>query len=286
MRFLVVEPNRSLASFSDSFSAGNHSGPVRPLGAVSVSSGRPVTRGLLTHNAAAVIRATGSHHVSFLRTATTSVLTGRNRGTASDQRPGDAMTTDSRPSAGPAAGRSERLARSLQRAQDGDLSGLDDIVAELNPLLWHVARSQGLLHDDAEDVVQTTWLELVRNLQSVHTPAALTGWLIQATKRESWHTNARRRKHAGVDPVILEAVPADLPDPLDGLRHDVLWRHFTELSEKCRTLLRVVAHGVKPDYATISVSLGMPVGSIGPTRGRCLAKLRELLRADPAWDLE
>ena len=65
----------------------------------------------------------------------------------------------------------------------------------------------------------------------------------------------------------------------------VLWRHIETLSERCRSLLRVVAFSDRPDYASVAQALGMPVGSIGPTRGRCLAKLRLLLDADPHWGI-
>jgi DNA-directed RNA polymerase specialized sigma24 family protein len=65
----------------------------------------------------------------------------------------------------------------------------------------------------------------------------------------------------------------------------VLWRHFTTLPDRCQRLLRVVALAERPDYAQVAESLGMPVGSIGPTRGRCLAKLRAALTADPAWEV-
>ena len=82
-------------------------------------------------------------------------------------------------------------------------------------------------------------------------------------------------------------VEADLPDPASGLieneRDRVLWTAFQQLSDRCRELLRVVAMVERPDYAVVSEALGMPHGSIGPTRGRCLAKLRALLLADASW---
>lgn len=191
-------------------------------------------------------------------------------------------------SADPREQRAERLAAQLARARAGDLGALDPVVEELNPLLWHVARSQGLAAEDAADAVQTTWLELVRQLHTIHTPAALTSWLVTTIRREAWRTNARRRRYAtnGLD--MLENLPDDLPDPEERLSNDerlrVLWRHFARLPERCRRLLRVVANAERPDYAAIAQAMGMPHGSIGPTRGRCLAKLRTMLLGDPRWD--
>jgi DNA-directed RNA polymerase specialized sigma24 family protein len=64
-----------------------------------------------------------------------------------------------------------------------------------------------------------------------------------------------------------------------------LWQHIARLPERCRALLRVIAFADRPDYAAVAQSLGMPVGSIGPTRGRCLAKLRRQLATDPSWEM-
>jgi DNA-directed RNA polymerase specialized sigma24 family protein len=89
------------------------------------------------------------------------------------------------------------------------------------------------------------------------------------------------------DPDVLESVGDDRPEVPDLVaaaeRQRVLWRHVHRLSERCRALLRIVALVDRPDYTAVAEALGMPRGSIGPTRGRCLAKLRELLLADPAW---
>jgi RNA polymerase sigma factor (sigma-70 family) len=186
------------------------------------------------------------------------------------------------------AERSVRLATQLDLAKAGDLAALDPIVDELNPLLWHVARAQGLPAEDAADAVQTAWLELVRKLDTIHSPAALTAWLVTTTRREAWRMNSRRRKFVAQDAEQLENVPDEVPEADERLssheRLQVLWRHFAKLPERCRALLRVVANTDRPDYASIAKAMGMPHGSIGPTRGRCLAKLRTMLLADPSWD--
>jgi RNA polymerase sigma factor (sigma-70 family) len=185
------------------------------------------------------------------------------------------------------ADRTARLKACVERARDGERGALDEVVRELNPLLWQVARAQGLSVEEAADVVQTTWLELLRRLYEIRSLQALTGWLVTATRREAWHVRERSRRRAPDTTAMLEVAPDPGPEPYERLlsneRDEVLWRHFQRLSERCRGLLRVVAEVDRPDYSVVAEALGMPRGSIGPTRGRCLAKLREMLLADPAW---
>ena len=183
------------------------------------------------------------------------------------------------------AQRAERLARCLDRARDGEIAALDEVVRELNPLLWHVARAQGLDPTEAYDVVQTTWLELLRRLGEIRSSNSLTAWLVSTTKREAWRVNRQRRRVSG-DPELAEV--ADVAPELDeqlvtNERDRALWTHFRQLSQRCQELLRIVALVDRPDYTLVSEALSMPHGSIGPTRGRCLVKLRELLLADPLW---
>ena len=183
--------------------------------------------------------------------------------------------------------RSARLGDCLERARAGERSALDEVVRELTPLLWHVARGEGLGSEDAADVVQTVWLELLRRLGEIRSSQALTGWLVTAARREAWRVrkSSRRRVAGGTD--VLETAADPGPQPHEGLltdeRDTALWRHFSRLSERCRRLLWIVAQVHRPDYAVVSEALGMPLGSVGPTRGRCLARLREMLQADPGW---
>ena len=78
-------------------------------------------------------------------------------------------------------------------------------------------------------------------------------------------------------------MPPDLVETSE--RHRVLWRHVQSLSDRCRELLRIVAFVDRPDYDVVAEALAMPRGSVGPTRGRCLAKLRAALSADPTWEM-
>lgn len=201
--------------------------------------------------------------------------------------PTDAATPAAGEAAEAGAGRGARFGGLVERARAGDHDALHDLVRELNPLLWHAARSQGLNAEDAADVVQTAWLELLRQLDRIRTPQAVTGWLVTTVRREAWHRRSRSRRDLPDGEEVLQAAVAPEPTPADQLLTDerdrVLWRHFERLSHRCRALLRVVSQVDRPDYATIAEAFGMPHGSIGPTRGRCLAKLRELLLTDPAW---
>jgi RNA polymerase sigma factor (sigma-70 family) len=183
--------------------------------------------------------------------------------------------------------RAARLGECLERARNGEMGALGDVVRELNPLLWHVARAEGLTAEESADVVQTTWLELLRRLHDIRSPRALTSWLVTATRREAWRARELSRRQDPDGAARLESAPDPGPLPGERLLSDerdwALWQHFQRLPERCRTLLRIVAQAARPDYAAVAEALGMPIGSIGPTRGRCLAKLREMLLADPGW---
>ena len=178
-------------------------------------------------------------------------------------------------------GRAARMADLLSAARAGSEDALGQIVNELSPLLWQVARSAGLSQGDAEDVLQTVWMRLVTHLDSINEAGALTGWLVTTTKREAWRVRAAGRKLLPADQDVF----ADLPDKEPGSEEQViledqrreLWAAIGMLSRRCQELLRIMAFAPRSDYATVAAALGMRVGSIGPTRGRCLAKLRALL---------
>ena len=166
----------------------------------------------------------------------------------------------------------------------GDTGRMSDLVRMLSPALWAVARSCGLSVAQAEDVLQTAWARLVQNSEAVREPQAVFGWLLTTTRREAWRAASR------TSPVVPESMDeAASPDPgpeeiaADEDTHARLWQHVRRLNSRCQALLRVIAYASTPDYAQISEALGMPVGSIGPTRGRCLATLRKSLANDPGW---
>ena len=184
-----------------------------------------------------------------------------------------------------------RAANSFRAYRDGNSSGMSVLVDEVTPLLWSVARQQGLTRQAAEDVVQNTWLKLVEHAVEIADPQSVLKWLITTTKRDSWGSSARghREEPSSYADVRDEESDERAPSPEDTVLGDVddrlVWQHFASLPERCQSLLRVIAFAERPDYASVAQALGMPVGSIGPTRGRCLAKLRQALVADPRWEM-
>ena len=182
---------------------------------------------------------------------------------------------------------STRAAGLFRAYRNGETAVMGELVTLLTPVLWHTARAQRLEREAAEDVVQTAWLALVRNTESINDPQALLQWLIMTVRREAWRVLKRdgRSEPAEfedneiVSPVHEIPEERVLQDDGDGR----LWQHIASLPERCQALLRVIAFSDRPDYAAVAKALGMPVGSIGPTRGRCLAKLRAQLDNDPAW---
>jgi RNA polymerase sigma factor (sigma-70 family) len=168
----------------------------------------------------------------------------------------------------------------LARAAQGDQRAWNELVDEHSRLLWSVARSFRLDAADANDVVQTTWLRLLEHLDRIEDPSRLIGWLVTTARREAM----RVLRRSGRERPVIEDTVLDRPDdgpPVDAAllqdeRNRALWEGFARLNEKCRQLLRVaVTH--PQAYDEISEALGMPIGSIGPTRRRCLTQLRALL---------
>ncbi|MCC2593465.1 sigma-70 family RNA polymerase sigma factor [Tessaracoccus sp. OS52] len=179
----------------------------------------------------------------------------------------------------------ERATTLFEDFRDGQPHGFDQLVELLTPTLWHIARSCGLDRSDAQDVVQTAWLRLVDKQATLENPQLVLAWLGTTVRREAWRVRRQQQRSTSWEEPPEQADSA--PDPAElvalGQTREILWRHFSTLSPRCRALLRVISRGGPPDYAVLAESLGMPVGSIGPTRGRCLATLRKALSDDPIW---
>ncbi|SDC51796.1 RNA polymerase sigma factor [Actinokineospora iranica] len=177
----------------------------------------------------------------------------------------------------------EGLAVLLEKARRGDRRALGQVAVRLTPMLWQVARAQGLDSERSADAVQSAWLSLLGSIADIRTPVALTAWLVTVTKRTAWRM---RDDHSAETPtaVSLDNVRDPEPQPEEHAvftdRRRRLWAAVAQLPRRCQDLLRFVAFVHRLDYAEVSAALGMPRGSIGPVRGRCLARLRTVLLAD------
>jgi RNA polymerase sigma factor (sigma-70 family) len=164
-------------------------------------------------------------------------------------------------------------------AGDGDERAWQDIVERYGPLVMAVLARHRLFGADAEDVSQVVWLRLVEHLGELREPRALPKWLVTTTRNECIRLLRSRRPTEPIDRLDeLRSLDPEQPQPdgemLLAERRQALLEAFADLSERQRELLRLLMHDPPIPYAAISERLGMPVGSIGPTRARLLAKLR------------
>jgi RNA polymerase sigma factor (sigma-70 family) len=181
-----------------------------------------------------------------------------------------------------------RAAEAFAAYRSGDTERMSELVDLMSPLLWHTARAQRADPALAEDVVQTAWLRLVDRAGEITDPQAVMQWLLMTVRREAWRLVRQGDRARPASEVVEAEVATPITDDPEAVsilseRQQVLWQHVAQLSDRCRELLRVVAFADRPDYATVAAALAMPVGSIGPTRGRCLHKLRAALVADARW---
>ncbi len=179
------------------------------------------------------------------------------------------------------------LAVLVRDAGSGDQGAWSALVERYSGLVWNVARSYRLGHADAADVAQTVWLRLVESLPRLREPEAVAGWLATTTRNESLRTIRRAGRETPNETIDLVDRPTDdahSPEAIVelGEQRQLVATALDRLSQRCRTLLRVLAYTPDRSYAEVSEALGMPVGSIGPTRGRCLERLRRELVIDGA----
>jgi DNA-directed RNA polymerase specialized sigma24 family protein len=155
----------------------------------------------------------------------------------------------------------------MARARADDADAWAALVERYTGMLWSIARSYDLDRADIGDVVQTTWLRLVERLHLIRKPDSVGAWLAATAHRESASTLRKRRRErpAAVDRTAPVYVDYDLTKLL------------AALPQQCRRILRLLAEAPPLSYAEVAAALEVPVGTIGPTRKRCLARLRERL---------
>jgi RNA polymerase sigma factor (sigma-70 family) len=174
------------------------------------------------------------------------------------------------------------VASAVRQAAAGDKSAWDFIVDHFSSMLWVVASGFRLGHADTAEVIQTTWLRLVEHLDTIKQPEALPGWLATTARREALRMlRLRGREVLAEDVQMLQAPTVDgQPGPekaaLAAERKRLVWKAFGQLPDNCQVLLHLLTV-VMPTYAQVAELLEMPIGSIGPTRARCLKRLQALI---------
>jgi RNA polymerase sigma factor (sigma-70 family) len=167
----------------------------------------------------------------------------------------------------------------VMRARNGEKQAWDALVERYAPLIWSICRRYRLDRADADDIGQTVWLRLVDQLATVRDPAALPGWLATTTQRECCRVLRARRPLALGQ--MLDAM--NVPDEHTGIaeqelllaeRNAALREAFAQLPPHRQQLIAMLIEDPPVPYAQISAKLGIPVGSIGPIRSRCLDKMR------------
>jgi RNA polymerase sigma factor (sigma-70 family) len=167
----------------------------------------------------------------------------------------------------------------MARAGNGDELAWDALVERYIPLIWSICRRHRLGDANAEDVGQSVWLQLVDQLDRIRDPAALPGWLATVTRRECLRVlSAARPPPAAGYLLDAETIPDEqaemIEQELAAERHAALSEAFQDLPPSGRRLILLLLEDPPALYAEISARLGIPIGSIGPTRRRCLDKLR------------
>jgi RNA polymerase sigma factor (sigma-70 family) len=168
----------------------------------------------------------------------------------------------------------------LAAAGSGEQAAWDGLVERFGRLVWSVVRGFRLDAASAADVSQTVWLRLVENVSRIRDPERLASWLATTARNES--IRAKRKLDRSVPTMFEFDVVDDTVAPLDErmIRDERIVKvaaAFNDLAPQCQDLLRLLTADPPLDYETIATIVERPIGSIGPTRARCLERLRRLL---------
>lgn len=185
----------------------------------------------------------------------------------------------------------EEAGRQARAAANGDGAAWKALVDGFSGLVWSVTRGYHLGAADAADVFQTAWLRLAEHIGRIQDPERIGAWLATTARHEALRiTRSASRLVPTGDLTLLDIGQTDQNTPeqavlaweqarLDSERASKMWKALGELSARCQQLLRVLIASPPPSYTEVAAALDIPVGSIGPTRARCLGQLRKKLAA-------
>jgi RNA polymerase sigma factor (sigma-70 family) len=176
------------------------------------------------------------------------------------------------------------IAGLVRGAAEGDRQAWERLVDQYARLIWSITADFKLIESDAADVAQTTWLRLLEHIDRIEYPDRVGSWLAATARNECLRNlAARKRVVLSQDEDVLTSVVASSPEVDERIladeRDQVVRDALSRLPGRWQRLLELLMADPPASYADISTELDLPVGSIGPTRGRCLARLRVLLQA-------
>ena len=184
------------------------------------------------------------------------------------------------------AGQLERMVRA---AADGDAAAWHGLVTRFHPRVLRAARATGLSHHDAQDAAQATWMRLFRHIRQIREARSLPAWLATAARREGLRLRHRAPRDQPIADELLTD-PATAPDHdrelMAAARSEAIAHALRGLPDRHQAIMHALTTEPAPSYAEVAARLGIPIGSIGPIRARCLARLRghqtlrQLLDAD------
>jgi RNA polymerase sigma factor (sigma-70 family) len=174
------------------------------------------------------------------------------------------------------------ITRLVKRAVAGDTRAWEGLIDKYGRLIWSITREFRLAESDAADVFQTTWMRLIEHVDRLDHPDRVGSWLAATARNECLRCLAsHKRLVLASEDVVLDGPAAHEPEIDEALladeRAQILREAMTHLPRRWQQLLELLMADPPMSYAEISDELGLPVGSIGPTRGRCLARLRVLI---------
>ena len=170
----------------------------------------------------------------------------------------------------------------IDAALQGDGRSWQELVERYGPLVWSVGRDCGLVHQDREDLAQTVFTILLRQLPHLRDRSAITGWLVVTAKREAWRMSARARKAPTSSDEILAMQGQNHERETEQYEREQAVREaVAKLDRRCQELLQALfGQGETPSYEAIAKRLGIRPNSVGPTRRRCLEKAFQHLDED------
>ena len=173
----------------------------------------------------------------------------------------------------------------VEACRTGDHDAWDELVTRYERLVYGIARAEGLAPEDAADVTQATFEALLDRLHDLRDPDRVAWWLMTVSRRAAWRVRDRGRRELPVEPSDPEVLRAEATRDHQHGAVDSLWLYeaMQELGDPCRELLAALyLEPTAPSYAEVAIRLGRPIGSIGPTRARCIDRLRGLMTGDAA----